>query len=325
MKAIQIHKFGGPEELILEEVRDPVPGPGQLLIDVKAAGVNPVDTTFRSGAHPLAKSMKLPWIPGIDVSGVVAAIGESVKGFEIGDSVFGPAASGGYAEKALLPAFKAAKLPQKFNFLEGASLPVVLYTAYYALIYQAEIRPGETVLVHAGAGGVGSMAVQIGKAAGARVITTVSSKEKADFCKKLGADVVINYKEEDFATICLQQTEGRGVDAVIEMVASENLDSDFQALKKFGRLVILGAGTGKEPSALVNFPVFYSKNIVIKGMSLMNADNVFEEMVPRIGQLLEEGKIKAAIAASFPLEDAAKAHEYLLKGKFCGKVALEVG
>ena len=325
MKAIQVHAFGGPEVMKLEEAKEPAPGPGQVLVRVRAAGVNPVDTTFRSGAHPLSKSLKLPWTPGIDAAGEVLSAGPGAEGFRAGDRVFGSAASGSYAEVAVLNSTRTAKLPANLSFEEGASFPVVLYTAYYAVVCKAAVRPGETLLVHAGAGGVGCMAIQIGKACGARVITTVSSKEKAEFCRRFGADVAINYREEDFAARCLKETGGQGVDAVIEMVASENFDKDCQALRKFGRLVLLGAGTGKSPAGSVTYPPFYSKDIDVRGMSLFNAEGVFPDMIRQLDYLLREGKVRAAVGEKLPLAEAPRAHELLMTGEVFGKIVLAVG
>lgn len=324
MKAIQVHQFGGPEVMKLEDAKEPSAGPGQVLIRVKAAGVNPVDTTFRSGNHPLAKSLKLPWTPGGDAAGEVVAAGSGVEAFKAGERVFGSAATGSYAEMALMSPTRTAQLPQGMSFEEGASLPVVLYTAYYGLVYKAAIRPGETVLIHAGAGGVGSMAIQIAKASGCRVISTGSSKEKLDFCKKMGADVAINYREENFADRCLKETGGRGVDAVLEMVASENFDKDCQALRRSGRMVLLGSGTGKSPQGTVTYPPFYSKDIDVRGMSLFNAEPVFADMIRQVGLLLREGKVKAHVGQTFPLAEAARAHETLMTGKVLGKIVLKV-
>lgn len=323
MKAIQVREFGGPEVMRLGEAPEPNPGAGQLLVRVKAAGVNPVDTTFRSGAHPLSKGLKLPWTPGIDAAGEVLAVGEGGQGFKTGDRVFG-AAAGSYAEQALLNAARTAHLPSNLSFEDGASFPVVLYTAYYAVVYKAGVRPGGTILVHAGAGGVGCMAVQIAKAAGARVITTVSSKEKAEFCRGFGADVIVNYREEDWAARCLEETGGVGVDAVVEMVASENFDKDCQALRKFGRLVLLGAGTGKAPTGTVNYPPFYSKDIDVRGMSLFNADPFFPDMIRQLDLLLKEGRVRAAVGEKLPLAEAPRAHELLMTGKVFGKIVLTV-
>lgn len=324
MKAIHVHEFGGPEVMTLEAAAEPTPSAGEMLVRVRAAGVNPVDTTFRSGAHPLSKSLALPWTPGIDAAGEVLAAGEGVEGFSPGDRVFGSALSGSYAEKALLNPSRSARLPDNLSWEEGASFPVVLYTAYYALIYKARVKAGETVLIHAGAGGVGCMAIQIAKAAGARVITTVSSEEKAAFCRGFGADVIINYREEDFAERCLAETGGRGVDAVVEMVATENFDDDCRAVKKYGCIVVLGAGTGKNPVGSVNYPPFYSRDIDVRGMSLFNSDPVFPEMVRQIDLLLGDGRVRAVVGKKMPLAEAARAHETLMTGEVFGKIVLTV-
>ena len=321
MKAIQVHEFGGPEVMKLGEAPDPAAGPGQVLIQVRAAGVNPVDMTFRSGAHPLSKSLKLPWTPGIDAAGEVLEVGGGVEGIQPGDSVFGAAVSGGYAEKAALNGLRTAHIPSNLSFEECASFPVVLYTAFYAVVVKAGIQPGQTILVHAGAGGVGTMAIQIAKAAGARVITTVSSKEKADIAASLGADVVVNYREEDFAVRCQEETAG-GVDVVIEMVSSENFDKSCQALKKFGVMVLLGAGTGKNPTGSVNYPPFYSKDIDIRGMSLFNADPVFTDMIRQVDLLLKNGKVRPLVSEKVPIAEAPRAHDLLMSGKVPGKIVL---
>ena len=169
------------------------------------------------------------------------------------------------------------------------------------------------------------MAIQIAKAAGARVITTVSSKEKADIAASLGADVVVNYREEDFAVRCQEETAGRGVDVVIEMVSSENFDKSCQALKKFGVMVLLGAGTGKNPPGSVNYPPFYSKDIDIRGMSVFNKDPVFPDMIRQVDLLLKNGKVRPLVSEKVPIAEAARAHDLLMSGKVPGKIVLTVG
>ncbi len=324
MKAIHVHEFGGPEVMKYEEAEELSAGPGQVLIEVRAAGVNPVDTTFRSGAHPLSKSLKLPWTPGIDAAGVVVEVGAGGEEFKPGDSVFGAAMTGSYAEKTALNGLRTAHIPSNLSFEECASFPVVLYTAFYAVVVKAGVQPGQTVLVHAGAGGVGSMAIQIAKAAGARVITTVSSKEKADVATSMGADVVVNYREENFAERCTAETGGGGVDSVIEMVSAENFDGSCRALKKGGKMVLLGAGTGKNPVGSVTYPPFYSKDIDVRGMSLFNADSVFPEMLRQVNHLLETGKVRPLVGEVIPIAEAARAHEVLMTGKVPGKIVLKV-
>jgi NADPH:quinone reductase-like Zn-dependent oxidoreductase len=307
-----------------EEAEDLTGGPGQILVEVRAAGVNPVDTTFRSGAHPLSKSLKLPWTPGIDAAGEVIEVGAGVEGFEVGDRVFGAAMTGSYAEKAALNGLRTAHIPSNLSFEDCASFPVVLYTAFYAVVVKAGIQPGQTFLIHAGAGGVGSMAIQIAKASGARVITTVSSKEKADVAASLGADIIVNYRDEDFADRCAAETGGRGVDAVIEMVAADNFDGSCRALKKGGTMVLLGSGTGKNPTGSVNYPPFYSKDIDVRGMSLFNADSVFPDMLRQVNHLLEAGQVRPLLGEVIPIAEAARAHEVLMTGKVPGKIVLKV-
>jgi len=324
MKAIHVHEFGGPEVMKYEDAEDPLAGAGEVLIQVRAAGVNPVDTTFRSGAHPLSKSLKLPWTPGIDAAGEVIVLGEGVEEFQVGERVFGAATTGSYAEKAVLSVLQTARIPSNLSFEECASFPVVLYTAFYAVVIKAGIQPGQTLLVHAGAGGVGSMAIQIAKAAGARVITTVSSKEKGGVAESLGADIVVNYREEDFAERCIAESGGMGVDAVIEMVSAENFDGSCRALKRGGTMVLLGAGTGKSMVGSVTYPPFYSKDIDVRGMSLFNAGPVFPDMIRQVNHLLEQGKVRAIVGEEIPIAEAARAHEVLMTGKVAGKIILKV-
>ncbi|MBT3351201.1 MAG: NADPH:quinone reductase, partial [Nitrospinaceae bacterium] len=320
MKAIHVHEFGGPEVMKFEDAADPTAGAGQILVDMRAAGVNPVDTTFRSGAHPLSKSLELPWTPGIDAAGEVIEVGAGVEGFKAGDRVFGAAMSGGYAEKATLNALRTAHIPSNLSFEDCASFPVVLYTAFYAVVVKGGIQPGQTFLIHAGAGGVGSMAIQIAKASGAKVITTVSSKEKGDVAASLGADVVVNYRDEDFASRCASETGGQGVDAVIEMVATENFDGSCRALKKGGTMVLLGSGTGKNPTGSISYPPFYSKDIDVRGMSLFNADSVFPDMLRQVNHLLEAGMVRPLLGEVIPIAEAARAHDGLMTGKVAGKI-----
>ncbi|MDA0999664.1 MAG: zinc-binding dehydrogenase, partial [bacterium] len=230
--------------MTVEEVEDPKPGPGEMLIKVGAAGVNPVDTAIRAAKHPYAKFVTPPYIPGGEAAGEVIALGKGVENFKIGQRVFGRGIGGAYAEKVRLEAATAAVLPEKYSYEEGAGLNVAFYTAWNALVIKAEAGPGETVLVQGGAGGVGMGSIQLAKAMGCRVFATVSSKEKADFCKSLGADETINYKEEDFAERCKELTGGRGVDVIVELAACDNFDKDLDAIRVDGRIIVIGTGTG---------------------------------------------------------------------------------
>jgi len=197
MKTMRAHQFGGPEQLRFEDAPDPEVGEGQVRIRVKAAGINPADLVRLSGR---LQPLKLPYIPGTDVCGEVEVAGAGVTQVKAGDRIFGRAVSGGYAEKTCLLASEAIPLPANLSFAEGAAIPIPFYTAYRALHHKAALKAGETVLISAGGGGVGVAAIQLAKVAGARVITTVGSKEKAERTRGLGADVALNYREQDFVT-----------------------------------------------------------------------------------------------------------------------------
>lgn len=319
MKAMRAHQFGGPEQLRLEDAPDPEMGEGQVRIRVRAAGINPADLVRLSGR---LQPLKLPYTPGTDVCGEVEVVGAGVTQVKAGDRVFGRALSGGYAEKTCLLASEAISLPANLSFAEGAAIPIPFYTAYRALHHKAGLKAGETVLISAGGGGVGVAAIQLAKVTGARVITTVGSKEKAERTRELGADVALNYREQDFVAEVQQLTDGKGVDVIIENVAADNLAKDFAALARDGRIVLIGTGTGKSPDA--TFGVFgaLAKDAIIYGMSLVNAGAVIPDMARTLTRLFAEGKIKAIVSKSYPLSEAQPALADLLAGKVFGKLVL---
>src|SRR5216684_8175079 len=244
MKAMCAHQFGGPEQLRFEDAPDPEMGEGQVRIRVRAAGINPADLVRLSGR---LQPLKLPYIPGTDVCGEVEVVGAGVTQVKASDRVFGRALSGGYAEKTCLLASEAISLPANLSFAEGAAIPIPFYTAYRALHHKAVLKAGETVLISAGGGGVGVAAIQLAKVAGARVLTTVGSWEKADRTRTLGADLAINYREQDFVAEVLKATDNKGVQVIIENVATDNLARDFGAISANARIVVIG--TGKSPDA----------------------------------------------------------------------------
>src|SRR5216683_1863237 len=268
MKAMRAHQLGGPEQLRFEDAPEPQPQAGQVLIRVRAAGVNPADLVRLSGR---LGQPALPYVPGTDVCGEVEVVGGGVTHVKRGDRVFGRALGGGYAEKTCMAASEAILLPAKLSFEEGAAIPIPFYTAYHALHNKAALRAGETVLVSAGGGGVGVAAIQLARLAGARVITTVGSREKAERVSALGAHVAVNYKEQDFVAEVQKFTDKKGVDVIIENVAADNLAKDFLAVAPRGRIVVIGTGTGKAGDA--SFPVFAAlmKDVTMLGMSLINA------------------------------------------------------
>ena len=322
MKAIRIHEFGGLDKMVYEDAPDPTPGEGEVLIRVRGAGVNPVDVAIRTGKHPAAASMQLPYVPGIDAAGEVEAVGAGVSNLKAGDAVFGRVIGGGYCEKARMAAAEAGNKPDSFSFEEAAGVPIVFMTAWHALFNKAEVQPGETVLVHAGGGGVGSAAIQLAKWKGATVLTTVGSQEKAERAKALGADHAILYKETPFDEEAKRLTDDKGVNVIIETVAADNLGLDISALAVFGRIVLIGNGTGKGPDAGFSVGPALFKDLRLLSMTLFNAGPQAGEIVRGLEKVFAEGKVKPQIERAFPLKDAAAAHETLLSGKFFGKVVL---
>ena len=317
MKAMRAHKFGGPEELCFEDAPEPQVQAGQVKIRVRAAGINPADLVRLAGRFP---GLALPYIPGTDVCGEVEEAGAGVA-LKKGDKVFGRA-PGGYAEKTCMPASEAMPLPGNLSFAEGAAIPIPFFTAYHALHHKAGLKRGETVLISAGGGGVGVAAIQLAVAAGARVITTVGSAEKAEGVRALGAHTAVNYREEDFVAKAQAFTDGRGLDVIIENVAADNLGRDIAALAPNGRIVIVGNGTGKSGDATLNVFGAIMKDAAIYGMSLVNATPLLAQIAQPVIKLLAEKKIKAVVSKSYPLAQAQQALADLLAGRVFGKLVL---
>ena len=319
MKAMRAHQFGGPEQLQLEDAPEPQPQAGQVLIRVRAAGINPADMVRLSGR---LGNLPLPYIPGTDVCGEVEVVGAGVSHVKKGDRVFGRAVTGGYAEKTCLAASEAFILPAQLSFAEGSAIPIPFYTAYRALHHKAALKAGETVLISAGGGGVGVAAIQLAKLIGARVITTVGSADKAARTKELGADVTINYRAQDFAAEVQKLTESKGVDVIIENVASDNLAKDLAIVAKDGRIIVIGTGTAKGPEG--HFAVMHAlmKDVNILGMSLINAGPVITEMANALSGMFSGGKLKAIVSKTYPLAEAQQALTDLVAGRVFGKLVL---
>ena len=322
MKAVRVTRFGLDHPMELEEVAEPAPGPGEMLVRIAAAGVNPLEVAIRSGNHPRAGAMTLPYTCGTDVAGEVEAVGEGVEAFAPGDRVWGRASTGAYAEKGLLPAGSTGRLPDSMTFAEGAALPIPLLTAWNALVVKGEAAPGDCVLVQGGAGGVGYLAIQLARAIGCRVFTTVSSKEKANFCLAAGAEAAINYREEDVPGRVMELTSGRGVEVVVENIGCDNLSSDLKLNAVNGRIVIVGTGTGKGPEVTIPLPAAMGRDARILALSSGNLNPLVPGILRRLAPLLEGGAIRPHIGRELPMEQANESHEILLSGKFLGKINL---
>jgi len=340
MKAVLIPRHGGEEVLTIADLPVPRPGPGEVLVQVKAAGVNHLDTWVRRGLPGI--TLPLPMIPGSDAAGVVAEVGAGVAGVQAGDRVFvspgyscercvecysgreplcrdyglfGEHRNGTQAEFIALRASHVIRLPDRLSFEEGAAFPLVFLTAWHMLVGRAGVQPGEDVLVHAGGGGVGSAAIQIAKLCGARVLTTVGSDDKAEKARALGADVVINYRTGDFVAQAKQATGKRGVDVVIESVGQETWEGSIQALAKGGRLVTCGATTGYQASTDLRYVFF-------KGLSILGSTMGSRGELLRLARLIGDGRLRPIIDRVLPLEQVAEAHRAVAGRGLFGKIIL---
>jgi NADPH2:quinone reductase len=317
MKAIRVSSFGGPEVLKYEEIPSPQPAHGEVLIRVRAIGVNPVDTYIRSGAY--AAKPELPYTPGTDAAGEVIAVGDGVHHVKAGDRVYTTGTmTGAYAELALCSSDQVWPLPLEVTFAQGAALSVPYSTAYKSLFIRAKAHAGETVLVHGATGGVGLAAVQFARAAGLRVFGTGGTPEGLRALSVEGPHLVFDHKSADYFDKIMAATEGRGVDIVLEMLANVNLQKDLNLLAKFGRIVIIGS-RGKveiDPRSLMR-----SEGQILSTMSSTSEERATAQAAIRAG--LQARTLHPLISKEFPLSQAAVAHQAVMDSKSPGKIILD--
>ncbi|PRZ18053.1 NAD(P)H-quinone oxidoreductase [Nesterenkonia sandarakina] len=326
MRAVQYTDAGGPEVISLAERADPTPAAGQVLIQVAAAGLNRADVMQRLGVYPPPKGASE--IPGLEVSGRVIAAGQgsdlAVQEL-IGKEVVALLAGGGYAEQVVVDARHVLPVPTGISLTDAAGLIEVAATVHSNLRGEAQVRPGDTVLVHGGTGGIGSFALQYLHGLGAEVLTTVGSAEKASIAVELGADHVINYREEDLGARVQELTDGRGVDVIFDVVGAKYLDTNLRSLATAGRLVIIGLQGGR--TAELDLGLMLAKRLLIIATTLRARDaEAKAEIVQAVGEeiwpLIESGQIRVQTDKTFPLEEAAAAHEYFDSGTHTGKILL---
>jgi NADPH:quinone reductase len=320
MKAIIVREFGAADVMKLEEIETPEPNEHQVLVRIKAAGVNPVDTYIRSGVY--AQKPVLPYTPGKDGAGIVEKTGGRVTKFKAGDRVLtADAGSGTYAEYAVFDEKQLIRLPENVSFEQGAGVFVPYATAYRALFQKAKGKAGETVLVHGASGGVGIAAIQWAKNAGLKVIGTASSEAGKKLVKEQGADFAADHSDENYLTEILEITGGKGVEIILEMLANVNLQKDFDVLAKFGRVSIIG----NRGSLEFNPRAIMSKDASVFGFSLFNApDAEMDEIHAAIFDGLQKGFLKPIVGKTFPLANAAEAHRTVIEEKASGKIVLTV-
>ena len=318
MKAIRIHEFGGPEVMKLEDVPELVAGPGQVLVRVRAVGVNPVDTYIRAGQHAVKPS--LPYTPGSDAGGVVESIGERVTSVKAGDSIYvAGTISGSYAAVTLCSESQVHRLPSHITFEQGAAVGIPYATAYRALFHRAAARAGEVVLIHGATGGVGTAAVQLARAAGMTVIATGGTEKGRRSVAEQGAHHVLDHHAPEYLKELVELTDGKGVNVVLEMLANVNLDKDLTIMAKHARVVVIG-NRGRieiDPRAAM------TRDLNILGMTLFNtSDEDRASIHAALIAGLENGTLKPIVGKEMAVADAARAHEAVLQPGAFGKIVL---
>ncbi|MGW7073281.1 NAD(P)H-quinone oxidoreductase [Streptomyces sp. NPDC054855] len=323
MHAITIPEAGGPEALVWAEVPDPVPGEGEVLVDVVASAVNRADLLQRQGFYnpPPGSS---PY-PGLECAGRVTDIGPGVSGWKIGDEVCALLAGGGYAEQVVVPAGQLLPVPDGVDLVTAAALPEVTSTVWSNVFMISHLRPGETFLVHGGSSGIGTMAIQLAKAVGAKVAVTAGTKEKLDFCAELGADILINYREQDFVEEIKKATDGAGADVILDNMGAKYLDRNVQALATNGRLAIIGMQGGAKGE--LNIGTLLNKRAAVTATSLRGRPaeekaSIVAAVREHVWPLIATGHVRPIVDQTVPMSDAAAAHRVLEESNHIGKVLL---
>ncbi|PPQ19661.1 putative NAD(P)H quinone oxidoreductase, PIG3 family [Bradyrhizobium shewense] len=325
MTVVAISKPGGPEVLVPEQRALPQPGPDEILVKVEAAGVNRPDVAQRSGAYPPPPGASD--LPGLEIAGEVVAVGSNAKRHKIGDKVMSLVAGGGYAQYCIAQDAQAMSVPPALSIKEAGALPETLMTVWHNVFERGGLKEGETLLIHGGSSGIGTMAIQLAKAFGAKVFVTVGSQDKIDACLKLGADRAINYKTEDFVAVVKEATNKEGANLILDMVAGEYVDRNYDAAAVDGRIVQIATLNG--PKVNVNIAKVMVKRLTHTGSTLRprsNADKaaMVAAIEAKVMPLLREGRVKPLMDSTFPLEKAADAHRRMETSAHIGKIVLEV-
>ena len=325
MQAVSIREPGKPEVLQLETVAVPELRESDVLVSVSAAGVNRPDVLQRLGMYPVPADASP--LPGLEIAGEIVAVGASVSRWQVGDKVMALTHGGGYAQFCRVDESHCLTMPESMTWVQAAAVPETFFTVWYNVFMRAGLRSGESILVHGGSSGIGTTAIQLAKAFNASVIVTAGTDEKCRFCKQLGADHAINYRTEDWENTVLELTGGSGVDVVLDMVAGPYMQKNIDVLGRDGRYVIIAFLQG--PKAELNMRNVLGKRLTITGSTLRPqttaekaaiASEISEQVIP----LLESGRVRPIIHATFPLADARLAHELMESSQHMGKIVLEI-
>lgn len=323
MLAVTVPTPGPPETLVLAEVPDPQPGPGEVLVDVVAAGVNRADVMQRMGLYPPPPGA--PAYPGLEVSGQIAAVGEGVTGWSVGDSVCALLSGGGYAQRVAVPAGQLLPVPAGVSLVDAAALPEVACTVWSNLFRTANLQPGEVLLVHGGSSGIGTMAIQVAAAVGARVAVTAGSADKLAVCRALGAQILVDYREEDFVQRLREATDGHGADVILDNMGAKYLARNVEALAVAGRLVVIGLQGGTR--AELDLGRLLTKRAAVVATSLRarpaaEKATIVAAVREHVWPLVEAGRVRPVVHARFPLAQAEAAHRVLESSAHIGKLLL---
>jgi len=323
MHAVVITEPGGPEVLRWTEVPDPRPGRGEVVLDVAAAGVNRADMMQRQGHYPPPPGA--PPYPGLECSGIIAAVGAGVTGWQPGDQACALLAGGGYAEKVAVPAGQLLPVPESTTLIEAAAFPETVCTVYANVFQGARLAKGETLLIHGGSSGIGTTAIQLGKLAGAVVAVTAGSQEKLDACRRLGADITINYRDDDFAEALMEATGGHGADVILDIIGAGYLAKNIAALAPDGRIANIGLQQGRR--AELDFAALMAKRGTIMSTSLRarpveQKAAIVAAVAAGVWPLVDAGEVRPVIHCELPMAQAAEAHRIMTASSHTGKIVL---
>jgi putative PIG3 family NAD(P)H quinone oxidoreductase len=323
MHAITIPEPGGPEALVWDEVPDPVPGEGEVLVEVVASAVNRADIMQRQGFYDPPPGA--PRHPGLECSGRIAALGPGVTGWSVGDEVCALLGGGGYAQKVAVPAGQLLPVPDGVGLKEAAALPEVVCTVWSNVFMVAHLRPGETLLVHGGSSGIGTMAIQLAKAVGAKVAVTAGTGQKLERCAELGADILINYREQDFVAEIKRATDGAGADVILDNMGAKYLDRNVQALAVNGRLAIIGLQGGTKGE--LNIGALLAKRAAVSATSLRarpleEKTAIVAAVREHVWPLFAAGRLRPVVDREMPMSEASAAHRVVEESGHIGKVLL---
>jgi putative PIG3 family NAD(P)H quinone oxidoreductase len=327
MRAITIPEPGEADALVLADVPAPTPSEGEVLVEVVAAGVNRADVQQRKGYYPPPPGASE--LPGLEVSGRVAEMGPGTEGagWEVGDEVCALLAGGGYAEYVAVPVGQLLPVPHGIPLADAAALPEVACTVWSNLVIEAHLREGETVLLHGGSSGIGTMAIQVAKALGARVAVTAGSRDKLEACRDLGADVLVNYQEQDFVEEVRAATGGRGADAILDVVGAKYLSRNVDLLARDGRLVVIGLLGGRKAELDLGALLPKRGRVIatsLRSRSTEDKARIVAVVREQVWPWIEEGRVRTVIQSRHPLADAAAAHREMEASGHVGKILLEV-